>query len=74
MNKKKLSALVIARNEEKKLKSCLERLVFADEIIVVLDRTKDNSKAVISQFKKAKIVEGSWEIEGARRNYGLSLL
>ena len=73
MNKKKLSALVIARNEEKKLKSCLERLLFADEIIVVLDRTKDNSKAVIGQFKKAKIVEGSWEIEGIRRNYGLSL-
>jgi hypothetical protein len=32
-----LSALVIAHNEERRLAACLERLRFADEIVVVLD-------------------------------------
>ncbi|MCA0449948.1 MAG: glycosyltransferase family 2 protein, partial [Proteobacteria bacterium] len=37
----KLSALIVARNEEARLPACLAAISFADEIVVVLDRTTD---------------------------------
>ncbi|SIS71726.1 glycosyltransferase family 2 protein [Insolitispirillum peregrinum] len=65
-----LSALVVAHNEEARLEACLSRLTFADEIVVVLDKTTDGSKAIAERFA-SRIVEGSWELEGPRRNSGL---
>ena len=41
-----LSCLIIARNEEKNLEKCLSNLIFTDEIVVVLDRSIDNSKEI----------------------------
>ena len=38
-NNIKISALVVAHNEENKLANCLKNLVYADELIVVLDKT-----------------------------------
>jgi glycosyltransferase involved in cell wall biosynthesis len=61
-----LSALVVARNEEKQLAACLETLRFADEIVVVLDRTTDRSAEIASMFG-ARVVEGGWPMEGERR-------
>lgn len=66
-----LSALVVARNEEKQLAQCLARLGFADEIVVVLDRCSDRSKE-IALGCGARIVEGAWEIEGPRRMAGIA--
>lgn len=65
-----LSALVVARNEEAQLAACLERLRFADEIVVVLDRCTDASRAVAARFTP-RIIEGAWELEGQRRNAGI---
>ncbi|MCO6417212.1 glycosyltransferase family 2 protein [Siccirubricoccus sp. KC 17139] len=65
-----LSALVVARNEEARLPSCLATLGFADEIVVVLDRTTDGS-AAIARAAGARVLEGAWELEGARRNAGI---
>ena len=70
MNQKLLSALVIAHNEEHNLADCLRALKFADEIIVVLDKCSDNSKQIAQSYAD-KIIEGSWSIEGTRRNVGL---
>jgi glycosyltransferase involved in cell wall biosynthesis len=61
-----LSALVVARNEEKQLAECLETLRFADEIVVVLDRTTDRSAEIARRFG-ARVVEGAWPLEGERR-------
>lgn len=66
----KLSALVVAHNEEKRLPSCLERLRFADEIVVVCDKCTDGTRAIAEGFG-AVVVEGSWDIEGDRRNLGI---
>lgn len=66
-----LSVLVVARNEEARLKECLSHLTWADECVVVLDRTTDNSKK-IALSQKAHVYEGSWEKEGDRRNFGIS--
>ena len=69
-NNRKISALVVAHNEEKILDSCLKNLVHADELILVLDRTNDNSKIIAKKYD-AKVFEGRWEIEADRRNFGL---
>jgi glycosyltransferase involved in cell wall biosynthesis len=65
-----LSALVVVHNEERQLADCLERLRFADEIVVVLDRCSDGSKRIALDFG-ARILEGAWEIEGRRRMAGI---
>jgi glycosyltransferase involved in cell wall biosynthesis len=67
----RLSALVVARNEEKQLADCLSCLTFADEIVVVLDRSEDRSGAIAGEFT-GRIIEGAWEREGGRRNAGIA--
>jgi glycosyltransferase involved in cell wall biosynthesis len=66
----RLSALVVARNEERRLGPCLDSVGFCDEIVVVLDRSTDRS-AAIAREHGARIVEGAWEVEGERRNAGI---
>jgi glycosyltransferase involved in cell wall biosynthesis len=66
-----LSAIVVVHNEEARLPACLDRLGFADELVVVLDRCTDGSRA-IALAHGARLVEGAWELEGARRNEGLA--
>jgi len=68
----KLSALVVAHNEEKQLAACLDQLKFADEIVVVLDKCTDGTKAIAESYTK-QLLEGSWELEGPRRNAGIEL-
>jgi len=70
MSAPKLSALVVAHNEEQRLPSCLSHLKFADEIVVVLDKCDDGSRD-IALAHGARIVEGRWDIEGDRRNTGI---
>jgi glycosyltransferase involved in cell wall biosynthesis len=62
--------LVVAHNEEAQLADCLATLDFADELVVVLDKCTDGSKAIAERFD-ARLVEGAWEIEGPRRNAGI---
>ena len=66
-----LSALVVAHDEEANLPDCLERLRFADEIVVLLDRCTDGSRAIAERFG-ARILEGAWPLEGERRNTGIA--
>jgi len=70
VNGPRLSAVVVARNEEAQLEGCLAALTFCDEIVVVLDRTTDRS-GEIALAHGARVIEGGWELEGPRRNTGL---
>ncbi|MBT3552681.1 MAG: glycosyltransferase family 2 protein [Rhodospirillaceae bacterium] len=63
----RLSAVTSIRNEEARLAACLEHVAFADQIVVVMDRCTDGSRAIAERFG-AKIIEGAWDIEGDRRN------
>ena len=65
-----LSALVVVHNEEARLADCLDRLAFADEIVVVLDRCDDGSREIARRYTE-RLIEGAWEIEGRRRNTGI---
>ena len=71
MTQPTLTALVVIYNEEKRLPSCLEKLRFVDELVVVLDKCTDRSKEIALEFG-ARIVEGSWDREGDRRNTGIA--
>lgn len=70
MNGPRLSALVVAHNEERQLAECLACLDFADEIVVVLDRCHDCSREIALRFA-GRLVEGNWEREGPRRRAGI---
>jgi len=70
MVRKTLSAVVCVHNEEARLFACLERLGFADEIIVVLDRCTDRSEEIARQFG-CRIVRGNFPLEGGRKLAGL---
>src|SRR3546814_11582540 len=67
----RLSALVVAHDEEARLADCLDALRFADEIVVVLDRCTDGSKAIAARYTD-RVVEGARPIEGERRNAGIA--
>ncbi len=67
MSETALSAVMCVHDEEDALEACLERLGFADEIVVVLDDCRDGSRAIAERFTD-RIIEGAWDIEGDRRN------
>ncbi len=70
MSAPRLSALVVAHNEEAQLADCLDCLRFADEIVVVLDKCDDRSKEIAAGYTD-RLIEGAWEIEGPRRHAGI---
>lgn len=69
--KNRLSAVVVVHDEEEQLRDCLARLDFADELVVVLDRCGDGSRAIAGEYG-ATLVEGSWPLEGPRRHAGIA--
>lgn len=71
MTAPRLSALIVARNEQERLPDCLASVAFADEVVVVLDRSTDAS-AQIAHATSARVIEGAWELEGERRNTGIA--
>ena len=66
-----ISALIIARNEENKIEKCLSFLNFADEIVVILDRSTDKTLTKCKRFTN-KVFSGQWACEGKRRNFGIT--
>ena len=67
-----LAACICVHNEEAVLAQCLERLSFADEIIVVLDRCTDGSKDIAARYTD-KIIEGAFPLEGTRRMAAIAM-
>ncbi len=66
----RLSALVVAHDEERQLGECLGGLRFCDEIVVLLDRCSDGSREVALRYTE-RVVEGAWPIQGHRRQAGV---
>lgn len=68
----KISAVVLTRNEEKKIKECLESLSFCDEVIVVDDNSWDKTREIAKKLG-AKIFTRCLEGDFAsQRNFGLA--
>ena len=66
----RLSVVISVHNEEAQLAECLEGLIFADEIVVLLDKCTDRSGEITATFTD-RVIEGAWTVEGERRNAGI---
>lgn len=71
--KQPLTALVITYNEEENIKTVLDHLAFADEIIVVDSFSTDKTFEIASAFKNVKVTQHSFDNFASQRNYALSL-
>jgi glycosyltransferase involved in cell wall biosynthesis len=69
-NKIKISALIVARNEEANIHDCLRSIEAIDEIVLLLDRSNDSTIKIAKSFN-CNIYEGNWPSEGVRRNEGI---
>ena len=66
-----ISAVVLAKNEQKSLAMCLKSLSFCDEILVVDDYSTDNTVEVAKK-QNAKVIEHSLNNNfGAQRNFAI---
>jgi len=65
-----LSAIIIARNEEKNIARAVESLAFADEIIVVDSGSTDNTVKQAQQAG-ARIFVRDWTGYGPQKNFGM---
>ena len=61
-----LSVVLCVHNEEQVLEACLERLGFADEVVVLLDRCTDRSHDIARRYAH-RLVSGDFPLEGPRR-------
>ena len=67
-----LSVVIIAKNEQSRIKDCLESVYgWADDIVVLDDESTDNTRAIASGFTD-KIFIRHMELEGKHRNFGAS--
>jgi glycosyltransferase involved in cell wall biosynthesis len=68
----RLSAVIIARNEEANIAGCLDSVAFCDELIVV-DSGSNDRTAEIAAAQGARVVAHPFEGFGAQKNFALSL-
>lgn len=72
--KKPISVVVVSKNEEKNINTCLESVYgWADEIIVVDDESTDRTIEMAKKFTD-KVFSKKMKIEGIHRNYAYSLV
>lgn len=68
---KKLSAVVLAKNEQDSIADCLKRLAFADEVIVIDDMSEDQT-VEIAKKSGARVYIRKLDDFASQRNFGLS--
>ena len=68
----KLSVVVSAYNEEKKLPECLKSVSFADEIIVIDNSSTDNTLAIAKKFTKKVYIKQNNPMLNINKNFGFT--
>ena len=68
-----LSVLILAKNEESRIGACLERVVWADEVLVVDDVSTDRT-AEISRARGARVAQRAFDDFASQANFGLEQL
>lgn len=63
----KLSVVMCIHNEAERLAACLDKLAFADELVILLDKCTDASADIARRYTD-RLIEGSFDLEGDRRN------
>lgn len=72
MQKVLLSVVIITKNEEDRIRECLESVKWADEIVVVDDHSTDRTVQIAKEYTD-RIVQRQMDIEGRHRNFAYSL-
>src|SRR5437773_1270558 len=72
MKKPKLSVALVTRNEEERLRACLESVAWADEIVVVDAESDDKTAAIAREFTD-RVVVRPWPGYAAQKNTALDL-
>jgi len=67
-----LSVVIITKNEENRLRECLESAKWADEIVVLDDNSRDRTVDIAKEYTD-KVYRKEMTNEGAHRNYAYSL-
>ena len=67
----KISVFIITYNEEKIIEKCLEKLFFADEIVVVDSGSSDKTVSICEKFN-AKIIYNKFENFGIQKQFALN--
>lgn len=67
----KLSAAVIAFNEEDKITDCIKSVSFADETVVVDSRSTDRTREIAERLG-AKVIEKDWPGHVEQKNFALT--
>ena len=68
----KLSVVIIAKNEQNRIKDCLDTVQgWADEIVVVDDNSTDDTRSIVLKYTD-KIFTRHMDLEGKQRNFGSS--
>jgi glycosyltransferase involved in cell wall biosynthesis len=70
MQRRKLSAAIITKNEESNIERCLKALAFVDEIVVVDSGSTDATTAICEKYG-CRIIRTDWK--GFGRNKGLAV-
>lgn len=66
-----ISAVILAKNEDRNISSCLENLSFCRQIILIDDDSSDQTKEIAKKYG-AEIYEKRLENFSDQRNFGLS--
>ncbi len=66
----KLSAIIIAKNEEQSIARCIASLHFADEILVIDGESNDKTVAV-AKAAGATVITNPWQGYGQQKNFGM---
>ena len=72
MKPPRLSVVIVTRNEEDRIRACLESVAWADELIVV-DAESDDKTASIARELTDHVIVRPWPGYAAQKNYGLDL-
>ncbi len=68
----KLSVIVIAGNEERNIRECLQSASFADEIVVVDSFSSDKTPEIAREFTE-KVYQKKWEGYAVQKRYSLEM-
>lgn len=67
---KTLSVIVVTKNEEAKIRQCLESVRWADEIVVVDCFSTDETTTICSQYTD-RVIQREWPGYASQKNFGI---
>lgn len=70
--RRQISAVLIAYNEERRLAACLERLQWADEIVVVDSGSTDATREIAEKYT-SRVIEIPWQGFGPQKQSAVEL-